>query len=114
MQMGDICQSAGIPFINLGRLTFIKQKFLIDDFEAEVHNLNELGLMIQQNEPKILLCSIENVDDPIVQKQIQNLQIAYVAVDEAQVSFSEYAQVYRRIYHFTEVNACSIKADPKS
>ena len=32
-----------------------------------------------------MLCSIENINDPSIQKQIHHLEVSYVAIDEAQV-----------------------------
>ena len=41
--------------------------------------------MIALVKPKVILCSIENVNDPDIQRKIQDLEVEYVAVDEAQV-----------------------------
>ena len=52
--------------------------------------------MIALHKPKVILCSIENINDPDIQRNIQDLEVEYVAVDEAQVKFT----VFRAIHSY--------------
>ena len=67
MQMANICEAWKIPYINL----------------ADNQNLERLS---GEQKPKIILASIEDVADAATQRKLINLDVAYVAVDECQVS----------------------------
>ena len=67
--MAEVCKSWRIPFINL----------------ADIKNPDDITKLISEVNPKIIICSIEDVSDPAIQKRLQKLKVAYVAVDEAQV-----------------------------
>ena len=68
VQMVSICESWEIPYLNL----------------SETHP-NEIQSKIDADDPKVLLCSIEDISSPSVQSQLQTVEISYVAIDEAQV-----------------------------
>ena len=70
MQMGEVCKSWKIPFINL----------------ADIKQPEDISRQIREVDPKIVICSIEDANNPAIQKRLQKLKVAYVAVDEAQVS----------------------------
>ena len=57
--------------------------------------------------PKVLLCSIENINDPSIQKQIHHLEVSYVAIDEAQVLNKQLST-----FQLTLTNILSL-SDPK-
>ena len=54
---------------------------------ADITAYENLAGMIAQLNPKVILCSIEDINDPQIQKQLQELTVAYVAIDEAQVRY---------------------------
>ena len=67
--MAGVCERWKIPYINL----------------ADIRDPDEIPLKVATVKPKIILCSIENVCDEAVQRRLQKLDVAYVAVDECQV-----------------------------
>jgi hypothetical protein len=69
MQMSLVCQEWGIPYINL----------------ADIKNPDEISQKIEELEPKIILCSIEDISEESIQKNLQKLDVGYLAVDESQV-----------------------------
>ena len=68
MQMADICEKWKIPCLNL----------------ADIRP-GEIAQQIETLNPKIILCSIENIVDEAVQRALRKLKVDYVAVDECQV-----------------------------
>ena len=56
---------------------------------ADIRDSESIAGIIQQKKPKVILSSIEDVNNPQIQKQLQELKVAYVAVDEAQVRFKK-------------------------
>ena len=68
VQMAGICDSWDIPYLNL----------------SEINPL-EIQEKIDSEDPKILLASIEDITNPVIQSQIQNVDVSYIALDEAQV-----------------------------
>ena len=52
---------------------------------ADVRNASEIPKKIEDLQPKVILCSIEDISDEATQRSLQKLDVAYVAVDEAQV-----------------------------
>ena len=68
VQMAGICDSWDIPYLNL----------------SEINPL-EIQEKIDREDPKILLASIEDITNPVIQSQIQNVDVSYIALDEAQV-----------------------------
>ena len=68
VQMAGICDSWDIPYLNLSDI-----------------NPLEIQEKIDSEDPKILLASIEDITNPVIQSQIQNVDVSYIALDEAQV-----------------------------
>ena len=73
MQMAEVCRLWRIPYINL----------------ADIKHPDEISKQLISVNPKIVLCSIEDVSDPAIQKRLQKLNVGYVAVDEAQVLYKQ-------------------------
>ena len=69
MQMVAICETWEIPHLNISGVT----------------NPGEIAARLVDTDPKIILCSIEDISDPSIQAQLQSLNVSYVALDEAQV-----------------------------
>ena len=67
--MSLVCERWGIPYLNL----------------VDTRSPGEIKQKIEELEPKIILCSIEDVSEEATQKILQTLDVAYVAVDECQV-----------------------------
>ena len=67
--MVDICTKWKIPFINLSELS-----------SSEAIQTKLLAV-----KPKIILCSIEDINTEEKQSALQNTKISYIAVDECQV-----------------------------
>ena len=70
--MAEVCKSWQIPYLNL----------------ADINHPEEITRKITEVNPKIILCSIENLSDPAIQKRLQKLKVAYVSVDESQVRYN--------------------------
>ena len=70
--MCAVCQDWGIKHLNLSTV-----------------EVSRIGDVIAEEEPSILISSIEKINDPLVQKQLFNLKLEYIAVDEAQVLDTE-------------------------
>ena len=70
--MARVCELWAIPFINL----------------ADIRHPEEITQKVAEVKPKIILCSIQNVSDEAIQRRLQKLNVAYVAVDECQVYLS--------------------------
>ena len=68
--MAKICDDWNIPYINL----------------SEVSKKEDIASIIEEAKPKIILSSIEDISDPIVQNSLQLVNIKYVALDECQVN----------------------------
>ena len=71
--MASICQAWDIPYLNL----------------ADIHHPTEIQSKLSDLEPKIILTSIEDISNPAIQSELQTLDICYIAVDEAQVSWNK-------------------------
>ena len=71
IQMATTCQEWGIPYLNL----------------SEVQDPAEIPEKLAQINPRVILSSIESISDPNVQRFLQSLEVAYIAVDECQVCF---------------------------
>ena len=71
MQMALVCENWKIPYINL----------------ADIRKPDDITQQIEEVQPKIILCSIENISDEAIQRKLQRLNVAYVAVDECQVCY---------------------------
>ena len=69
--MATTCQEWGIPYLNL----------------SEVQDPAEIPEKLAQINPRVILSSIESISDPNVQRFLQSLEVAYIAVDECQVCF---------------------------
>ena len=57
----------------------------MNDFTAEIKHPDEIPMVIAAKSPKIILGSIEDINNPSIQKTLMKLNIVYVSVDEAQV-----------------------------
>ena len=64
-----VCEDWGITYLNLSSI-----------------DGSTIGDQIAEYAPQILIASIENISDPIIQKQLFNLKLEYISVDEAQVT----------------------------
>ena len=73
MQMTIVCQRWDIPYLNI----------------SDILNPSEIASKLEEADPKIILCSIEDISDPAIQAQLQTLNVSYIALDECQV-FSYY------------------------
>ena len=80
--MASNCVAYEIPYLNL----------------SDVHNPDEIQTKIDEVDPKILLMSIEDVSNPLVQSELQNLDIRYIAIDEAQVPSSGFPETINLLY----------------
>ena len=67
--MCQVCENWGINYLNLSSID-----------EAEI------GEKVLTMKPKILITSIEKISNLNVQKQLSNLKLEYISVDEAQVN----------------------------
>ena len=68
--MTGVCESWGISYLNLA------------DIDEKL-----IGEQIAAVKPKIVISSIEKISTASVQKQLFDLQLDYISLDEAQVSF---------------------------
>ena len=75
MQMASVCEAWDIPYLNL----------------SNIHNPSDIQTKVVDLDPKIILASIEDISNPSVQSELQGLTIRYIALDEAQVHFSNIA-----------------------
>ena len=66
--MSKVCSDWKIPCLN------------ISDIRPD-----ELPLKLEEIKPKIILCSIEDLNNEDIQDKLQLLNIAYVSIDECQV-----------------------------
>ena len=63
--------------------------------------LEALEEQIQNTQPYVLLGNVESLNSADVQRKISKLKISYIAIDEAQVSFSfSLAQIQRQRQSF--------------
>ena len=69
MQMTIVCQRWDIPYLNI----------------SDILNPSEIASKLEEADPKIILCSIEDISDPAIQAQLQTLNVSYIALDECQV-----------------------------
>ena len=69
MQMASLCEAWDIPYLNL----------------SDIPNKSDVESKIEAGDPKIILSSIEDISNPLIQSQLQTLDVSYVAIDEAQV-----------------------------
>ena len=67
--MSKVCSDWKIPCLN------------VSDIRPD-----ELPLKLEEIKPKIILCSIEDLNNEDIQDKLQLLNIAYVSIDECQVS----------------------------
>ena len=67
--MSSVCEKWGINFLNI---------FTID--------IPKIGVMLDEMKPRIIISSVERISNVEVQKQLGKISLAYVALDEAQVS----------------------------
>ena len=73
LQMSALCDAWRIPYIDL----------------SSIHSIDQISSAIVEIQPKIILCSIESISNPAIQAQINSLEVAYIAIDECQVTFIE-------------------------
>ena len=69
MQMAKICENWDIPYLDL----------------SDIHNPSEIQPKMEELDPKIILTSIEDISNPLIQSQLQTADVSYVTIDEAQV-----------------------------
>ena len=69
VQLAKICSLWKIPFIDL------------DDIE----NPHNIGQKILDLNPKIIISSIEDIGNEVVQSELQTIDVRYIAMDECQV-----------------------------
>ena len=69
--MCSVCKLWGINFLNLSSISEVL-----------------IGETILAQKPQILISSIEKISNPGVQKQLSNLSLEYISIDEAQVNFN--------------------------
>ena len=67
-QMCKICEDWGITYINVS-----------------VVDVNTIRDRLINENPRIIVASVEKISDPCVQCQLRDLKLNYIAVDEAQV-----------------------------
>ena len=67
--MTVVCQRWDIPYLNI----------------SDVINPVEIASKLEETDPKIILCSIEDISNPAIQAQLQTLEVSYIALDECQV-----------------------------
>ena len=69
--MAATCEDWDIPYLNLSDIT----------------KPAEIAAKLEEMNPKIILCSIEDISNSAIQAELQSLKVSYVAVDECQVCF---------------------------
>ena len=69
-QMCLVCEAWGIKYLNLSALD-----------ESSICD------QITETKPRIIISSIEKISDQSVQKQLFNVSLEYISLDEAQVNF---------------------------
>ena len=69
MQMKNVCEGCQIPYLDL----------------SSIAGPSEIAAKLEELDPKIILCSIEDISDNSIQAQLQYLDVSYIAVDECQV-----------------------------
>ena len=67
--MATTCENWDIPYLDL----------------STIKCPGDIGVKLQELEPKIILSSIEDISNPSVQAQLQSLNISYITIDECQV-----------------------------
>ena len=67
--MASLCEAWDIPYLNL----------------SEIPNSSEIESKVDAEDPKIILSSIEDISNPVIQSQLQIREVSYIAIDEAQV-----------------------------
>ena len=66
--MCQVCEAWGIQYLNLSAI-----------------EENSMGVKVAAEKPRILISSIEKISSPTVQKQLFDLKLEYISLDEAQV-----------------------------
>ena len=77
LQMAAICDTWRIPYVDL----------------SNIHTSEQISSVLEELQPKVILCSIESISNPAIQDQINNLDVAYIAIDECQVILWEHYMV---------------------
>ena len=67
--MSSVCEKWGINFLNISTI-----------------DIPKIGVMLDEMKPRIIISSVERISNVEVQKQLGKISLAYVALDEAQVS----------------------------
>ena len=78
--MTKVCNEWGISCLNISKCPLLEIR----------DTLNSL-------KPRIIIASIEAINDPSVQMQFAGLKLCYVAVDEAQVSIFVFPSKLKKI-----------------
>ena len=71
-QMCKVCEDWGINYLNLSSI-----------------NEAAIGEKVLSMKPQILISSIEKISNLSIQKQLSNLKLEYISVDEAQVNIKD-------------------------
>ena len=67
--MSSVCEKWGINFLNISTI-----------------DIPKIGVVLDEMKPRIIISSFERISNVEVQKQLGKISLAYVALDEAQVS----------------------------
>ena len=70
--MCKVCEDWGINYLNLSSI-----------------NEAAIGEKVLSMKPQILISSIEKISNLSIQKQLSNLKLEYISVDEAQVNIKD-------------------------
>ena len=68
-QKSEVCSEWGISYLNISKCA-----------------VSDIGGLLSSTNPRIIIASVEKINDIGVQKQLAGLKLCYIAVDEAQVS----------------------------
>ena len=71
--MSSVCEKWGIDFLNISTI-----------------DIPKIGEVLDEIKPRIIISSVERISNVEVQKQLGKISLAYVALDEAQVSNEKY------------------------
>ena len=77
--MSSVCEKWGINFLNISTI-----------------DIPKIGVVLDEIKPRIIISSVERKSNVEVQKQLGKISLAYVALDEAQVS-KEYLDAFKAI-----------------
>ena len=70
-------------------MSIVCEKWGIDYLNISTIEVPKIGAKLDELKPRIILSSVERISNLEVQKQLGNIRLAYIALDEAQVSLKE-------------------------